>query len=118
MIDEVEKLVIALLVFFIGGTILIIAIDPTLRQQALDGLSSGNSKTVSQQEIKDEGYSIEQNGEDVLLINDETGEIIKNEGIIINNNGTVNVTINIDNIENVENLTVTELLEYLQKEEP
>ena len=82
-------------------------------KMAVKRMEERYNKTTTKEEIEDAGYSIESNGDEVQLVNDKTGEIIKNDGITINNNGTLNITINIDNIENIENLTIEEILKQL-----
>jgi len=108
------------IVIFAGIIVALCIFKPDfMRQVAESGWCSGwVVKDVNKEELKEEGYtvSVDDNG-NVQLTNEETGEVIKTEGITINNNGTLNITINIENIENIENMTLSDLLQYVEGSE-
>ena len=109
-------------VFFVGITafaviMIVLAIkEPDMMREAIK-VSEGSwiKETVTKEKIKEEGYTVSvDDNNNVKLTNDETGEVIETEGITINNNGTLNITINIENIENIENMTLSDLLQYVE----
>ena len=110
-------------IFFVGilafaGIMIVLAIkEPDMMREAVN-MTMGIKKEATKEELKEEGYTVAvDDNENVQLINDETGEVVKTEGITINNNGTLNITINIENIENIENMTLSDLLQYVEGSE-